>query len=90
MRFPGLSCICGADGVVLERLDGREGIVVADVSLDPGRRRQPEIPPGYWSHAPRTRPRSTGALFRILEAAGKVAYAWSRKRRRAARHVTLS
>ncbi len=88
MRFRGLSCICDADGVVLDRLAAEEGIVVADITLDPGRRRQPEIPHGYWSRAPRILPHLSGAMFRVLEAVGKVAYASSGTRVRAASLVS--
>ena len=88
MRYPGLSCVCDADGFVLDRLGGEEGIVAAEISLDPERRRRPTAPSGYWARPPRALPRFTGALFRALEASGKAVYASSRGRARAARLVS--
>lgn len=86
MRFPGLSTICDADGAVLDQLGDEEGIVVADVTLDPDKRKQPErLPTGYWSHPPRSFPFLSAAAFRALEVLGKAAYAVRRSRARAAR-----
>lgn len=86
MRFPGLSTICDADGTVLDHLGDEEGIVVADVTLDPDKRKRPDqLPTGYWSHPPRSFPLLSGAAFRALELLGKAAYAVSRSRARAAR-----
>jgi N-carbamoylputrescine amidase len=37
--FPGLSAIVDSDGKVLQSMDDKEGIGIADVTLDPGRKR---------------------------------------------------
>ncbi|HEV8606637.1 MAG TPA: carbon-nitrogen hydrolase family protein [Tepidisphaeraceae bacterium] len=88
-HFVGQSTICDADGKVRDQLDEREGVVVAEVALDPQRKRRPGwLPSGYWSRGapafPRF-PRSSGAMFQVVESIGKVAYALSRSRRVAAR-----
>lgn len=84
-RFPGLSTICDSDGAVRDRLEDGEGIVLADVRLDPTRRRRPPEPSGYWSLPPRHFARSGGVLFRLFERLGAAAYARSASRRAAAR-----
>lgn len=87
--FPGLSCICDADGRVLERLPDREGVIVADVLLDPSRKRHPPAPKHwYWSRAPRVLPRVLGAFFVVMERLGKRAYSRNRGRPVAARGVS--
>jgi N-carbamoylputrescine amidase len=84
-RFPGLSTICDSDGAVLDHRADGEGIVVADVRLDPERRRRPTPPTGYWSRPPKRFARTGGALFRLFERLGTAAYARSEARRTAAR-----
>jgi N-carbamoylputrescine amidase len=84
--FPGLSSISDADGRVLDRLPDQEGVVVADVLLDPSRKRRPPAPQsGYWSRPPHVFPRLFGAFFTVMERLGKRAYAKSRRRPKAAR-----
>jgi N-carbamoylputrescine amidase len=84
-RFPGLSTICDSDGAVLDRRADGEGIVLADVRLDPERRRHPAQPTGYWSRPPERLARAGGTLFRLFERLGTAAYARSEARRAAAR-----
>jgi N-carbamoylputrescine amidase len=84
-HFPGLSTICDCDGEVLDSLGEGEGIVAAEVVLDPSKKRRPEEPTGHWSLPPRRFPRAWGVTFRGFELLGKAAYALSRARRRAAR-----
>lgn len=84
-RFPGLSTICDGDGAVLDHRAGGEGIVVADVRLEPERRRRPAEPTGYWSRPPEHFARTGGVLFRLFERLGAAAYARSEARRAAAR-----
>src|SRR5262249_58096381 len=43
--FPGRSAIVDSDGTVKRLMDDKEGIAVADVLLDPARKRSPEDPP---------------------------------------------
>jgi N-carbamoylputrescine amidase len=89
-RFIGQSRICDADGTVCDQLDQPPGIVVADVILDPERKRQPaSIPTGYWSQKPALFARTSAAMFQILELAGKTGYALSNARRRAARDIQI-
>jgi N-carbamoylputrescine amidase len=84
--FPGMSTISDSDGRVVEHLPDCEGVIVADVLLDPARKRHPEEPRGfYWSRPPHVFPRVLGALFVALEHTGKRAYAANVVRPRAAR-----
>jgi len=83
--FPGQSSICDAGGHALERLEGGEGVAVADVTLDPARKRRPEAPSGYWSRPPSSLPRLWGAFYEMQEERGKRAYARSEARPVAAR-----
>lgn len=90
-HFVGQSTICDAEGNVCAQLDEQEGVVIADVALDPGRKRQPlRLPSGYWSRRPPRFPRTWAALFRVLERTGKSAYALSRSRRLAAREAAAA
>lgn len=43
--FPGLSAIVDSDGTVKRSMDDKEGIAVADVVLDPARKKSPDDPP---------------------------------------------
>ncbi|MFI5398610.1 MAG: carbon-nitrogen hydrolase family protein [Candidatus Binatia bacterium] len=84
-RFPGLSTICDSDGAVLDHRADGEGIVLADVRLDPELRRSPAQPTGYWSRPPKHFARTGSALFRLFERLGTAAYARSDARKAAAR-----
>ena len=84
-HFPGLSTICDCDGEVRHSLGEGEGIVAAEVVLDPGKKRRPEEPTGHWSHAPKRFPRVWAAAFRAFEVLARASYAMNPARRRAAR-----
>ena len=85
-HYVGQSTICDADGNVRDQLDEQEGVVFGEVALDRERKRRPtQIPRGYWSRSPRLFPRTSGAMFRLIEGIGKAAYAISGSRRAAAR-----
>ena len=43
--FPGLSAIVDSDGTVKRLMDDKEGLAVADVNLDPARKRNADDPP---------------------------------------------
>ena len=92
-HFLGQSAVCDARGCVCERLDEREGVVMADVGIAPGGERPaPPMPRGYWAHTPAFLPRlpwAGAAVFRMLEGAGRAAYGVSRSRRAAARDVVV-
>jgi N-carbamoylputrescine amidase len=90
-HYFGQSAICDGDGCVCDQLEEQEGVALADVVLDPDRKRQPpRLPSGYWSRPPALFPRTTAALFRALEWIGKRAYQLSRSRRKAARDTQAS
>jgi N-carbamoylputrescine amidase len=85
-RYFGQSTICNAEGKVCDQLEDQEGIVFADVELHAERKRLcPPIPTGYWSRPPAEFPRTSAALFLMMELIGKTAYKLSPSRRRAAR-----
>jgi hypothetical protein len=85
-HYIGQSTICNAEGNVCDQLSEEEGVVFAEVALDTGRKRRlPRIPSGYWSRPPAAFPRTSAALFRVLEWVGKAGYTLSRSRRRAGR-----
>jgi len=88
-HYLGQSTIANADGTACDQLDEQEGVAVADVVLDSERKRQPlGLPTGYWSRPPPLLPRfprTSAALFRVLEWTSQAAYALSRSRPAAAR-----
>jgi len=43
--FPGLSAIVDSDGTVKRSMDDKEGVAIAEVTLDPVRKRSPDDPP---------------------------------------------
>jgi hypothetical protein len=43
--YPGLSAIVDSDGTVRQSMDDQEGIGLADVTLDPSRKKSPSDPP---------------------------------------------
>lgn len=86
-RFPGLSSITDSDGNVVARLGNGEDALVADVTLDPARKRRPEVARGYWSLRPRRFSRLAGAVLIVMERLGKRAYAKNPARPLAARAV---
>lgn len=85
-RFQGFSSVCDADGRVLASVGDGEGVAVAEVTLDPGRKRRPaERPSGYWSFAPPAFARTGAFLMTALDRAGRRAYARNPRRRQRAR-----
>jgi hypothetical protein len=89
LHFPGLSTICDSDGEVRDSLGEGEGIVVADVTLDPTRKRRPTEPTGYWSRPPKVFPRVAGLGFQAFELLGNAWYVVNPARRRAVRAARL-
>lgn len=83
--FPGRSCVIDGDGRLLGRLGPEPGVLVGEVSLDPGRRRRPTATPrGHWAFEMYW----LAHLFRIVEAVGSAAYRRSDRRRRRALAVS--
>ncbi len=90
-EFPGLSSVVDSDGRTAAQLPDEEGVVVADVLLDPARKRRPEpLPPGYWSRRPPRLRRLLGGMFVAFEWLGKRAYARNPARAPAARAAAAS
>lgn len=83
--FPGFSAIADSDGTVRARLDGEEGVIVADVTLDPARKRT-SAPPAFGRWARKTAFARTVSCW-IPETFGHWWYCLSRARRRKAREI---
>jgi N-carbamoylputrescine amidase len=84
--FHGHSGIVDGDGNVRATLADEEGVLVADVTLDPDSKR--DFRPGqngYWSFPPKALARSAGQLLRTLDALGRRAYRKNPRRAAAAR-----
>ncbi len=85
-RFPGLSSIADLDGVVRAHMGDEEGIVWADVTLDPARKKKvPPVGHGCWDD----RPYMLMRLVRWSAFVGTIWYTLSGKRRRRARALTM-
>jgi N-carbamoylputrescine amidase len=83
-KFPGLSSITDCDGTVLASLDDAEGVITADVTLDPARKLQePPAARGRWA-----RPLPWFVhVWAASEIVGGAAYRLSAQRRARARAV---
>jgi N-carbamoylputrescine amidase len=83
--FPGLSTIVDSDGITKARLSDEEGVIVAEVTLDPARKTGARpVCHGRWS----TKEPAAMNLFRLVEAAGRTWYRFSGERRRRAREIS--
>lgn len=86
-RFPGYSTIADADGHVLAQLGDEEGSIVCEVPVDSKSRADARpLPPhgGKWVR----RPPGLFRYFVFSESTGRLRYALSLKRRRAAKRVS--
>lgn len=84
-RFPGCSAIAAADGTVLSQADDCEGVLVAEVVLDPALKVGSfSLLRGKWARKP---PRLF-RLFVIAETLGRLSYLLGFRRRRLARRVS--
>ena len=85
-RLRGLSRITDSDGALLGALGEEEGILAAEVTLDPARKRY-IAPPDYdgWLHEGSAMTRKV--IFPLDITLGRASYALSRKRRRLARRL---
>ncbi len=79
--FPGFSQIIESDGTVKKQLDNKEGIIVADVVLDPSRKfKNPSKNYGRWS----IKVPSYFNFMIISETIGKIWYSFNSERKRKA------
>ena len=83
--FPGLSSIVDSDGSVKTCLEDGEGVIVADVIMDPTRKRQ-AIPPHYGRYILPGPPQRI--VVRLIESMGRIRYGLSSTRRSRARSVS--
>lgn len=77
-RFPGLSSIVDSDGSVKSRLGDEEGVIVADVTLDPTRKCH-STPPHYGRYITPGPPQRS--IIRLIEAMGRLSYSLSSRRK---------
>lgn len=83
-RLRGLSRIADSDGALLAALDEKEGVLVAEVTLDRARKRKGEAPNyGGWLHPGAKLTRKV--IIPVDVALGRATYALSLQRRRRAR-----
>jgi N-carbamoylputrescine amidase len=76
--FPGLGTIADSDGVIRAQMEDQEGLIAADVILDPARKTQTH-PRAYGRYV---YPGPPGReLFAIVEWVGRIWYATNRERR---------
>ncbi len=80
-RFPGLSTIAGADGTIEAQLGDEEGIIVAEVTLDPSQKMHAKLPQySRWIY-----PGPAGReVLGVVEWMGRRWYARSAERRKKA------
>jgi N-carbamoylputrescine amidase len=75
LKFDGHSSICDGTGACLAELPQEEGVIVADVRIDPQAFRPTAKPDaGYWSFPPSTLRRTLAAFQKVCDALGRRAY----------------
>jgi len=84
--FPGLATIVDSDGTIQARMEGQEGMITAEVTLDPARkiRGKPRAYGRYVYPGPAGR-----NLFVVVERVGQLWYAFSRDRRACAQAARM-
>jgi N-carbamoylputrescine amidase len=84
-RFPGLSTIADSDGTIKAQLGGEEGVIVAEVTLDPSRKISAKPPQyGRWLY-----PGPAGReILGIVEWMGRRQYARNKERKSKARAIS--
>lgn len=83
--FPGQSVIVDSDGIIRAQLEDEEGLIVADVTLDPTRKKK-TVPPHYGRYlqpGPKRR-----VLLRLVEGIGRLHYGFSSTRKSKARSMS--
>jgi len=83
-RFPGYTAIADSDGALKERLDDEEGVIIAEVTLDPAHRVK-EIPKKGGRYLESSWP---GCIFPLIEAAGRIWFRLSGERKKRAREIS--
>jgi N-carbamoylputrescine amidase len=83
-RYPGLSAIVDSDRTIKAQIGNEEGVIVADVSLDPAKKHKAVIPDyGGWLHPGHLLMRKIVMPLEIFR--GKVSYRLSGERKQKAR-----
>jgi len=86
-RFPGLSTIADSDGSIKAQLKDEERVIVADVTLEPGRKTR-QAPQGHGRWAGKGPWARNGS--RAVEAVGKLYYTLSLERKRRALRISAA
>jgi N-carbamoylputrescine amidase len=84
--FPGLSNIVDSDGTVKAILGDEEGVIVADVIIDPALKKHTVVP-HYGRYVYPGPPQR--AIIRLIESMGRLSYELSTRRKSKARAVSL-
>jgi len=84
--FPGRSRIVDSDNSVKAQLGDEEGVIVAEVTIDPSRKKHEAIP-HYGRYVYPGPPQRT--LLRLIESMGRLSYDLSTRRKSKARAVSL-
>jgi N-carbamoylputrescine amidase len=86
--LPGLSTIADSDGTIRGQLEYEEGLIVADVTLDPLRKRCKAVPSYGYYHWIHPGPPLRDAILGLDAAIGRLWYRFNRERRQKARQVS--
>jgi N-carbamoylputrescine amidase len=86
-HFDGLSAIVDSDGTLKARLGREEGVIVADVSLDPGLKKK--VPPVTYGRYAMPDAHWTKNAVILIEAIYGLCYRFSSERKRRAREISL-
>jgi N-carbamoylputrescine amidase len=82
MQFPGMSTIADSDGELRAQLPDAEGVICAEVTLAPERKRTPSPPTHfYWARTPRKHADAVATAYIELERLAERAYADAREQR---------
>jgi N-carbamoylputrescine amidase len=84
--FPGLATIVDSDGMIQAQMEAQEGNIVADVTLDPARKKR-GTPHAYGRYIYPGLPGRV--LFGAVEAVGRLWYPFNRDRRAIAQGTAL-
>ncbi len=88
-RFPGLSSIADSDGSIVAQMGSEEGVIVAEVTLDPSRKSE-EPPPcfGRWAYEYGHEPSWSRHMVVVIEYLGHLWYSFNSTRKTKAREIT--
>ena len=86
-HFDGLSAIVDSDGTVKSKLGDEEGMIVADIILDPTLKTK--VPPTTYGRYAMPNAQWTRRIILLIEATYRIRYRFSKERKRRAREISL-